>query len=442
MTVLYNLSEFITSFIECYVLILIYSKFFAQRFRGGVHIAVQVAFGVAVMLLTVWMNSDALFSLYTLNTWIVIMAVIGALLNHANIVKTLCISIIYMVLLCSSDLFMLAFIELLFGAEGITFEVISEVGVLRTAYSLFVKLLLVIVYIVLFRKWKGYEFSVKSAVCLSVYGCFFFSGLQSMVNSIVTNSVYDMRRSVLFSLVFVMLFMVSIFIVLQFNSRLKKERLENSIITTRIEVLENNNKQLNDAYREVAKISHDHDNQLRTMTLLAQNGKYNELTSYLCEMRYDIGYVKIKSYTAVDSIDAAINTKVHLAESKNIAIDVSASYPGSINVRQVDICAVIVNLLDNAIEACAKIEDTQSRYIKLSISPIGEMIVIKVENSHVSYVSVAEDSGQLQTTKNDGAQHGYGIKIVDAITKKYNGSLEIEYTDNTFTAIAMLAYDN
>ncbi|MBQ8836017.1 MAG: sensor histidine kinase [Clostridia bacterium] len=388
------------------------------------------------------MNSDALFSLYTLHIWIITMAFIGAVLYQANFLKTLCVSILYMVLLCASDLFGLAVIELLFGAKGLTLTVITKVGSLRTAYSLTVKILLVIFYFVAFRKNKKYEFEIKTAVGLSVYGYFFFSGLQSMVNSIVTNSITDMRRSVLLSLVFVMLFMVSVFVMLSINSKLKQEKLENRIITTRIEVLENNNKQLNDAYKEIAKMSHDYGNQFRMVTVMAQNGRFSELAEYLCEIKDDFKSVKILSYTAIDSIDAAINIKVHAAESKNIAIDVSASYPGTINVRHVDICAVIVNLLDNAIEACEKIEDAALRYIKLSITSIGEMIVIKVENSHCEKLPEMYDTVELQTTKPDSHSHGYGMQIVDAIAKKYNGSFEINYKENTFAAIAMLTCDS
>lgn len=439
MTIIYNFAEYVTSFIECYILVCAYSMFFKERFSKGIHTLGGIICSVIVMLLTLWMNSIDFFSINTVGVWTIAISIVAAFLYRANLFKALCVAIIYVVLLGAFDFFCLAVLELLFGAKGITLTVISSRGLLRTIYILSVKAVLVLVYLFAKRGRKRYEFRFFTGVLLCIYGCIFFWALQSMVNAIVTESIADMRRSVLFSLVFVILFVVGALVMLRISNRLKNERLENSIIMTRIKTLENDNRQLNDAYREIAKISHDHNNQIHTMAVLLRNKKYDELYAYLSEINADIQNVRIKPYTFIDSIDAVINSKVYQASTNNITMNVSASYPNSVHVRHVDICALLVNLLDNAIEACEKVEPPSSKYINLSISSIGEMIIVKVENSYNHALGIEGKSGELQTTKREAELHGYGIKIMRAITDKYNGTLEIEYDTNRFWAVAMLA---
>ena len=123
-------------------------------------------------------------------------------------------------------------------------------------------------------------------------------------------------------------------------------------------------------------------------------------------------------------------------------MDISASYSKNNTIRNVDICTILVNLLDNAIEACEKIDNSEDRYIKLSISSLGGMVVIKVENSCSQFVFDDGQIVELKTTKNDSKSHGYGLKIVKAIANKYNGELEIRHDSKKFIAVAMLMYDN
>ena len=440
MNMLYNISEYIASFIECYTLICVYSMFFDKRFSLRLHIGMSTFCCIFVMFITKALNSISLFSMYTIYIWAIVLFVFGFLLYRANVVKLFCVLALYLVFLGTFELFFMAILELIFGVDGFVLTVISQIGLYRTIYILSVKILIFLIYVIISRNREKYEFSFGTGLLLTLYGVLFFSGLQSMVNAIVTEDIIYMRRSVLLSLVFVLLFMLIVFIMLRINAHLKRERMENSIITASMKILENDNRQLNDAYREIAKISHDHRNHIQTAAVLLQNEKYCDLSRYFNEIIEDLHNVKIKQYTSLDIIDAVINSKVLYAERCNITVNVSTSYPIYVAIRQTDVCALLVNLIDNAIEACNKVENPDQRYINIGISTIGEMIVIKIENSYDFKSSILKSGGELRTTKENADLHGYGIKIVKSIVEKYNGSLEIEHYDDCFIAIAMLSY--
>lgn len=442
MNIIYEIAEYIASFVECYTLICLLAMFFKKRFPSRIHTGASLVGCSMVMLITHALNSFSLFSMYTIYIWTIVMFVFSIFLFRANLIKLFCVLVLYLVFLGTFEFFCMAILELIFGVDGFVLTVISTVGLYRTIYILTVKLLIFLICFVISRKNEEYDFSLASGVLLTLYGLLFFSGLQSMVNAMVSEDIVYMRRSVLLALVFVLLFIVSIFVVLRINIKLRKEQLENSIIATSVEILENDNHLLNEAYREISKISHDHINHIQTASLLLRNEKYSELQSYFSELIQDLRKIKIKQYTSVDSIDAVINSKVNQAELHSIPVNVSISYPANAPIRQTDVCAVLMNLIDNAIEACCRIEDISDRYINIGVSAIGEMIIIKVENSYNSNYLISGKENSFTTTKENYKLHGYGIKIVKTIAEKYNGSLEIEHSDTCFTAIAVLTYSD
>ena len=112
-------------------------------------------------------------------------------------------------------------------------------------------------------------------------------------------------------------------------------------------------------------------------------------------------------------------------------IDVPAELPVTVN----DLCRVLVNLLDNAMEAVVKTEG--DRIVDLSISVRGNYLVICV----VNVISKDVDRGRLKmliTTKDDARRHGYGHRIIKRIVEKYNGYVNYSIEGDEFIAEVML----
>ena len=108
------------------------------------------------------------------------------------------------------------------------------------------------------------------------------------------------------------------------------------------------------------------------------------------------------------------------------------------NIRSVDLCAILGNLLDNAIEAARQVPDPSGRTVALTIRRIHQMLVIKVENSFAA--APVQENGQLQTTKIGGGLHGWGLKSAQTAAEKYDGMVQAGVSGEIFRAVATLSY--
>ena len=145
------------------------------------------------------------------------------------------------------------------------------------------------------------------------------------------------------------------------------------------------------------------------------------------------------TYTGVEIVDAVLNVKQNEGIKNNIKTDIRASYPHNRGIVSVDICTILGNLLDNAIEACAKVEPKEKRHINVRISYTENIVMIKIENT------VSENpflrKTPLETTKKDRKSHGLGISIVKKTTEKYHGDLK-QICENGVFVSKVILYSN
>ena len=114
-------------------------------------------------------------------------------------------------------------------------------------------------------------------------------------------------------------------------------------------------------------------------------------------------------------------------------------FPRHTNIRGADLCAVLGNLLDNALEAAGQVAEPEQRLICLTIRRIHQMVVIKVENSFE--VPPITEGKLLKTTKEDNGLHGWGLKSIQAAAEKYDGMVQTSYTDQIFRTVVTLGYE-
>lgn len=128
-------------------------------------------------------------------------------------------------------------------------------------------------------------------------------------------------------------------------------------------------------------------------------------------------------------IDIIVNCKHAEALEKCIQFTYEIDYIGQIGVADIDMCALLANLLDNAIEACEKIAE-EERWISLKIKKVNDMLFIWVQNS--MELGKVEKSKFFETNKENKELHGLGMKSIDNVVKKYDGHKEYEIQKDTF----------
>ena len=140
-----------------------------------------------------------------------------------------------------------------------------------------------------------------------------------------------------------------------------------------------------------------------------------------------------------DIIDAVINCSAAEAARSHIDFHYNVELSSSLSqISPIDLCAVLGNQVENALDACKKIPDSQRRFIQVSIRQNKGFVVIQVINS--AYRNPFTADGRLVTNKEDPEFHGLGLKSIQDTVDKYNGYLTNSYEDHQFQSEALLCF--
>lgn len=201
------------------------------------------------------------------------------------------------------------------------------------------------------------------------------------------------------------------------------------------DLLEKHYNEVENMYRQMRGWRHDYKNHIAAMKIHLEQGNYELLGNYLNELNDDLTNVDTVLKTGNVMIDAILNSKISLAESKNISVDATAKVPEKIRVSDTDICVIIGNLLDNAIEACCKIEDCDKRFIRIYIGLLKQQLYISVSNSVGGEI---RKSGKTYFTTKNG-NHGFGLKRIDKIVSGYGGYINRQDETDVFATEIMIS---
>lgn len=116
-------------------------------------------------------------------------------------------------------------------------------------------------------------------------------------------------------------------------------------------------------------------------------------------------------------------------EKSGIAVTCKTELDGGIPLQEVDLCVILGNLLDNAMEACGQIQENH-RFVRVYIAVIKKQFYISVQNS----AKEEPDFNERNYISNKRGNHGFGIKRVKALTDKYEGFLNFQNEPGIFAA--------
>ena len=186
-------------------------------------------------------------------------------------------------------------------------------------------------------------------------------------------------------------------------------------------------------YRQMRGWRHDYHNHIQAMKGLAL-GASPELDIYLNRLDDDLVRIDTLIKTGNVMADAILNSKLSLAQCRSISVNAKAFVPESLSVSEIDFCVIIGNLLDNAMEACARIPDENRRFIRVYIDVMREQLYISVSNA--TYGKAKRVGAFYPTSK--GGSHGYGLVRIDKIVEKYSGYINRQHEEGIFATEVML----
>lgn len=182
------------------------------------------------------------------------------------------------------------------------------------------------------------------------------------------------------------------------------------------------------------RILHNVSMHINTMRELALSGKTDALQDYASKLdvgeSLNSGGEMIQGYPALDII---IRQRVQKALELGVEFDHDIDIPLGLPIDTMDLCVLVGNAFDNAIEACERVDN--DRKIKLVIVLTKNRLLVSIENtSPITEIN----EGTCKTTKADGSSHGYGIAIMKDIVSKYFGNVLLRYENNVFKFLALI----
>ena len=167
--------------------------------------------------------------------------------------------------------------------------------------------------------------------------------------------------------------------------------------------------------------------------MLLDDGKTDKIYEYLEQQNVPEPGSRDRIKTGNYLLDYILNSKLVIADDSGIPVTVDAIIPEKLPVDDKALCTVLLNLIDNALEASKFVEQSD---IHISLKCINKYFITKITNRTAG--NIMQCNPKLNTVKNNKNKHGYGLRIVRDIIDRGNGMFEIDSADNNFTVTVML----
>lgn len=217
---------------------------------------------------------------------------------------------------------------------------------------------------------------------------------------------------------------------IQIENNLKLSEIKNKLMLENYKYIEENIQQTNIIWHDIKK-------HLQTMSTLIERNEIEKVKEYLSFIQDNTVEIleTIKCKNKV--VNAILTNKISIARKKGISLEYDVNIPEDVGIYDLDLCSLFLNTLDNAIEACEKIESKDiPKSIKVKSHLKKGYLYLEVKNFKEN--EIKRESGKFITLKEDSQNHGLGITIIKNIVEKYNGFIDIKYDEITFNIIITL----
>lgn len=200
------------------------------------------------------------------------------------------------------------------------------------------------------------------------------------------------------------------------------------------ELIQTHFQEVDNMYRQIRGWRHDYRNHIQTMKAYAALEDWEALKKYLDLLDDDLQHVDTVIKTGNAMTDAILNSKISLAKSKQIAVKADAHIPVQLKISEIDLCCIIGNLFDNAIEASLKLPPEQ-RLIRVYMD-------MKQTQLYISFTNFTADKKRqkigTRSMSTKGKGHGLGLVRIDEIVSRLDGYISRNSEDGAFTTEILL----
>lgn len=434
---LYTLVELSASFLESLLVIGTITRISGKRHKNPQHVLLILGAACVMTAIVTCMNMWESFSYLTIVIAATYSIFVTKLTSNGCLLLRTVSCMLTLFFLHTLDYVVGFSVSMIIGQSRDIFhgfELMMETGTIRIIYTVINKSLQVFLFFLLgaqYEKIRQFDKKYLGILLGITTSCYIIMSI--LLSLIMTDSLFVMQIAIVVSWIFIMSCLVAIITIISIHSKYIKKERETVMISLTNELMERNYQQLHKNQRLIEKQVHDFTNHLKTLKGMLD--KDIEAEQYVCKL-LAITYRESKlCHSGCDVIDAIINCRISEATAGYIAFTYKVQLPEPIYISSVDICAVLSNQIDNALEACADIPNQQERFVQVTLWQKETFLFFKVVNSVLVNPFIA---GNTLISKKKGSGHGLGLINIRDTVEKYDGTLDNQFSGNQFISIAMM----
>lgn len=216
---------------------------------------------------------------------------------------------------------------------------------------------------------------------------------------------------------------------------------QQSIFQKEIDLYKNQMEEREETFSNIRKIKHDINNYFICLDNYLKKGDVEKARKYINYMLMGKDNVQPLEYnisTGNSVVDILLHYKVNMMRKYHIKLETHIEIPNELNIDDIDICVIVGNCIDNAIEALKELEENYLKIIHIDIIYRKSALIIKIVNPFTGERK-KDFKGNYISTKSDYENHGIGLYSVKKIIEKYNGLLTFQEEENKFV-VQMFLY--
>ncbi|WP_414697618.1 GHKL domain-containing protein [Peptacetobacter sp. AB845] len=300
------------------------------------------------------------------------------------------------------------------------------------------------------NKYKIYiSLAVITNTLIIVFLNTFSSKIEDFYEILIENDIeYDKLLSTInlsgfvesvFPYILVIINIILIFIFINYVKS-EKENAKMQIVNEKLKMQYKYYLDMEENQEKMRQVYHDMNNHIKNIKSMKENG--TEIDEYINSIEKEVKYNRCAYNTGNTLLDIILFEKNKECLKNNIEFNTLIDFKECDFIEMIDISSIFSNLLDNSIEACIKISDSEKRYITLRTAIINGYFVIRCENSKSKNEYSKKDSkNKFITSKEDKFYHGMGIESIKSSIYKYDGDIRIKEDELKFVVSIYLPMD-
>ena len=217
-----------------------------------------------------------------------------------------------------------------------------------------------------------------------------------------------------------------------------KSVIHRNIATFQNTLIEKHFAEIESTYKKMRGWQHDYHNHIGVMLAHLKLGELDKLEDYLTLLNDDLKNIDAVIKSGNIMVDAILNAKLSVAKENNVKVNIKTYVPKDMNINDVDLCVIIGNLMDNALEAVMKFDEPEERFIHIYIDLMQKGLYIYFMNSNKDKVKI--NGKRYFSTKGEG--RGLGLIRIDDTVNRYNGYINRKHEEGVFATEIVLPIED